>query len=52
MPRRVSATEWLEEVLTHELSWRGKDTAKFTGILAERGVDFLDVPSGGTQPTK
>lgn len=50
MPRRVSATELLDEAFTHELSWCGKDTTKFTGILAERDVDFLDVSSGGGHP--
>ncbi|OAX32123.1 FMN-linked oxidoreductase [Rhizopogon vinicolor AM-OR11-026] len=44
---RVSATEWLEEVLPNEPSWRVEDTVKLAGILVEHGVDFLDVSSGG-----
>lgn len=47
---RVSATEWLEEALPNEPSWRVEDTVKLAGILAERGVDFLDVSSGGNHP--
>ncbi|KAG6333195.1 hypothetical protein ID866_5892 [Astraeus odoratus] len=44
---RVSATEWLETILPDEPSWRVEDTVKLAGILAEQGVDFLDVSSGG-----
>ncbi|KIJ61509.1 hypothetical protein HYDPIDRAFT_96213 [Hydnomerulius pinastri MD-312] len=47
---RVSATEWLEEALADEPSWRIEDTVKLAGILAEHGVDFLDVSSGGNHP--
>ncbi|KAH7909616.1 hypothetical protein BJ138DRAFT_1154871 [Hygrophoropsis aurantiaca] len=47
---RVSATEWLEEALPNEPSWRVEDTVKLAGILAEHGVDFLDVSSGGNDP--
>ena len=47
MSSRVSATEWLEEVLPNEPSWRVEDTVKLAGILVEHGVDFLDVSSGG-----
>lgn len=47
---RVSATEWLEEALPNEPSWRVEDTVKLAGILSERGVDFLDVSSGGSHP--
>ncbi|OAX38165.1 FMN-linked oxidoreductase [Rhizopogon vinicolor AM-OR11-026] len=43
---RVSATEWLEEALPNEPSWRIEDTVKLAGILVEHGVDFLDVSSG------
>ncbi|KAG1729289.1 hypothetical protein EDB19DRAFT_1744264 [Suillus lakei] len=46
----VSATEWLEEALPNEPSWRVEDTAKLASILAEHGVDFLDVSSGGSPP--
>ncbi|EGO03987.1 hypothetical protein SERLA73DRAFT_165519 [Serpula lacrymans var. lacrymans S7.3] len=44
---RVSATDWLEEALPDEPSWRVEDTVKLAGILADHGVDFLDVSSGG-----
>jgi 2,4-dienoyl-CoA reductase-like NADH-dependent reductase (Old Yellow Enzyme family) len=50
MPCRVSATEWLEEALPNEPSWRVEDTVKLAGILAERGIDFLDISSGGNHP--
>jgi 2,4-dienoyl-CoA reductase-like NADH-dependent reductase (Old Yellow Enzyme family) len=50
MLHRVSATEWLEEALPNEPSWRVEDTVKLAGILSERGVDFLDVSSGGNHP--
>ncbi|KAG2084952.1 hypothetical protein BD769DRAFT_1374609 [Suillus cothurnatus] len=47
---RVSATEWLKEALPNEPSWRIEDTTKLAGILAEHGVDFLDVSSSGNHP--
>jgi 2,4-dienoyl-CoA reductase-like NADH-dependent reductase (Old Yellow Enzyme family) len=47
---RVSATEWLEEVLPNEPSWHIKDTVKLAGILAEHGIDFLNVSGGGNHP--
>ncbi|KAG1729280.1 hypothetical protein EDB19DRAFT_1744132 [Suillus lakei] len=47
---RISATEWLEEALPNESSWRVEDTAKLAGILVEHGVDFLDVSSGASHP--
>lgn len=50
MSYSVSATEWLEEALPNEPSWRVEDTVKLAGILAEHGVDFLDVSSGGNHP--
>ncbi|KAG2108780.1 hypothetical protein BD769DRAFT_1392685 [Suillus cothurnatus] len=49
-PHSVSATEWLEEALPNEPSWHIEDTVKLAGILAEHGVDFLDVSSGGNHP--
>ncbi|KAG1845484.1 hypothetical protein DFJ58DRAFT_664286, partial [Suillus subalutaceus] len=48
--KMISATEWLEEALPNEPSWRVEDTVKLAGILAEHGVDFLDVSSGGSHP--
>lgn len=48
--RRVSATEWLEDVYPNEPSWRSEDTVKLAGILAEHGVDLIDISSGGSSP--
>ncbi|TFK20887.1 NADPH dehydrogenase [Coprinopsis marcescibilis] len=44
---RVSATDWLEESLPNEPSWRSEDTVQLAPILHEHGVDLLDVSSGG-----
>lgn len=48
---RLSATDWLEEVesFTGD-SWKLSDTVKLATLLAERGVDVLDVSSGGNHP--
>ena len=45
---RISATDWLEEAPKDKIpeSWTGKDTVKLAPLLAERGVDLLDVSSG------
>lgn len=42
---RVSATDWLEE--SDIEGWTVDQTVKLAEILAERGVDVLDVSSGG-----
>ncbi|KAI5996150.1 hypothetical protein EDD15DRAFT_2250703 [Pisolithus albus] len=47
---RISATDWLEESLPNEPSWRSEDTIKLASILADHGVDLLDVSSGGNSP--
>lgn len=49
---RISATDWLEEAPKDKIpeSWTGKDTVKLAPLLAERGVDLLDVSSGGNHP--
>ena len=44
---RISGSDWLEEVAPNEESWRTEDTVRLAGLLAERGVDLLDVSSGG-----
>ncbi|TEB34328.1 FMN-linked oxidoreductase [Coprinellus micaceus] len=44
---RISGSDWLEEVAPNEESWRTEDTVRLAGVLAERGVDLLDVSSGG-----
>ncbi|KAI0755189.1 FMN-linked oxidoreductase [Daedaleopsis nitida] len=49
---RVSATDWLEESLPNEPSWRVEDTVRLAGILADHGVDLLDVSSGGVHPAQ
>lgn len=49
---RISATDWLEEVegFGPENSWTVKDSCKLAQLLAERGVDLIDVSSGGNHP--
>lgn len=49
---RVSATEWLEEVLPDEPSWRLEDTVRLAGVLAEHGVDLIDISSSGMSPAQ
>lgn len=46
---RISATDWLENEEGME-SWRVEDTVRLATILAEKGVDLLDVSSGGLHP--
>ena len=46
---RVSATDWLEGEEGVE-SWRVEDTIKLSEILAGKGVDLIDVSSGGLDP--
>ncbi|KAI1793241.1 FMN-linked oxidoreductase [Ganoderma leucocontextum] len=47
---RISATDWLEESLPDEPSWRSEDTVRLAGILADHGVDLIDVSTGGVHP--
>ncbi|KLO09030.1 FMN-linked oxidoreductase [Schizopora paradoxa] len=44
---RISVTDWLEEVFPDEPSWKIEDTIKLAGILAEHGVDLIDISSAG-----
>lgn len=45
---RVSATDWLNNNPEYEgESWTVEDTVKLAHLFAERGVDVLDVSSGG-----
>jgi 2,4-dienoyl-CoA reductase-like NADH-dependent reductase (Old Yellow Enzyme family) len=44
---RISATDWLEESDLKDQSWTSEDTVRLSEILAEKGVDLLDVSSGG-----
>lgn len=49
---RISATEWLEEAdkSVFPESWTGDDTVRLAPLLAEAGVDFVDVSTGGNHP--
>lgn len=47
---RISATDWLEEIPEISESWTSDDTVKFAMILADNGVDVLDVSTGGNHP--
>lgn len=48
---RISATDWLEDVEEYKgESWKVSDAARLAVLLAERGVDVLDVSSGGNHP--
>ncbi|KAI0628110.1 FMN-linked oxidoreductase [Trametes polyzona] len=49
---RVSATEWLEEVFPGKPSWQVEDTVRLAGLLAERGVDLIDISSSGNHPAQ
>lgn len=42
---RLSATDWLED--GQGPRWRPEDSVRLSGILAEHGVDFIDVSTGG-----
>lgn len=46
---RVSATDWLDEVEGIE-GWKVEDTVRLAKLLADKGVDLLDVSSGGNHP--
>ncbi len=46
---RISATDWLENEPGMD-SWKLEDTVKLAEILATKGVDLLDVSSGGNHP--
>ncbi|KAI0064221.1 FMN-linked oxidoreductase [Artomyces pyxidatus] len=47
---RISATDWLEESMAGTPSWTLDDTVRLAGIIAEHGVDLIDVSSGGVHP--
>ena len=48
---RISATDWLEHDSSME-SWKVEDTVRLAEILAEKGVDLLDVSSAGNHPSQ
>ena len=45
---RISATDWLEH-LPDTQSWTLEDTIKLAEVIADLGVDLLDVSSGGVR---
>lgn len=48
---RISATDWLEGVQGYQGdSWKLADAVRLAGLFAERGVDVIDVSSGGNHP--
>lgn len=49
---RISADDWLKEQKEFPESWTVEDTVKLAPILAELGVDVLDVSSGGIHPSQ
>lgn len=49
---RISATDWLEEAKDIKESWTSEDTVKLAPLLAEHGVDLLDVSTGGNHPAQ
>jgi 2,4-dienoyl-CoA reductase-like NADH-dependent reductase (Old Yellow Enzyme family) len=51
---RVSATDWLEEVeeFKGKETWTLDQTVELAKILSQRGVDLLDVSSGGNHPNQ
>lgn len=46
---RISATDWLENEEGLD-SWKIEDTVRLAEILADKGIDLLDVSSGGLHP--
>lgn len=47
---RISATDWMEGKPGFPESWTLSDSVKLAPLLAERGVDLLDVSSAGMHP--
>ena len=47
---RISATDWLDEEPSIKESWKVEDTVRLAEVLADLGVDLLDVSSGGLHP--
>lgn len=45
---RISATDWLEH--TSRPSWTLEDSVRLSEMLREKGVDVVDVSSGGNAP--
>lgn len=49
---RISASDWLDQGNFDGESWTIKDTVKLAGLIAERGVDLIDVSSAGNHPAQ
>jgi 2,4-dienoyl-CoA reductase-like NADH-dependent reductase (Old Yellow Enzyme family) len=50
---RISASDWLDgQRERFPESWTVEDTARLAPLLAERGVDLLDVSSAGLHPSQ
>lgn len=50
---RLSALDWLDyEGSPFNESWTVKDSARLAHLLADRGIDLLDVSSGGAHPAQ
>ncbi|RFU23731.1 hypothetical protein B7463_g12607, partial [Scytalidium lignicola] len=50
---RISATEWLEESMPEEHSWKLEDTIEFAKLLVDSGnVDVIDISTGGNHPAQ
>lgn len=49
---RLSSTEWLEDSALHKKfgSWDVESTIRLSKIVADLGIDLLDVSSGGNHP--
>ena len=47
---RISATDWLDDESSVQESWKVGDTVTLAEVLADMGVDLLDVSSGGLHP--
>lgn len=44
---RISATDWLEKAEGIKESWTADDSVRLAPLLADKGVDLLDVSTGG-----
>ncbi|KAM0329497.1 hypothetical protein ACHAQA_004806 [Verticillium albo-atrum] len=48
---RISATDWFDDRKEEfPESWTVEDSCRLAPLLADRGVDFIDVSSGGVHP--
>ncbi|KAI4139367.1 MAG: hypothetical protein L6R39_006323 [Caloplaca ligustica] len=48
---RISATDWLENEEGMD-SWKTEDTVRLAEILVTKGIDLLDVSTGGLHPNQ